>query len=374
MLDSAKVKDKLTVEQVIKICTFLQGDDTVFYDSRGNPIFNTCLDHPDGNSIKLYYFPETKLFHCFTGDGDSYDIFELVCRAKQCEFKEAFDFIVKFFKLKDSFQDEQNDVELIGDWDIFQAAEDFSEQKPKEKYNAVAENLLEYFYPLAAPLEWQKEGITPEVMKKFGIRVSSEPPKVIIPHRDQDGNLIGIRGRSYDPIEVQEGKKYMPVFIEKTPYNHALGNNLYGLYENKETIKRIKRVFVVEAEKSVLQLASMYGTDNCWAVATCGSSFSKEQMDLLLQLGVEEVILGYDRDYLGDSFSEDALLYRQKLIKTVQPLLPYTNVSIIMDYDHLTDYKDSPTDKGREVFEQLFDKREVLASPGQKEIKGKRKC
>ena len=78
MLDSNKVKKKLTVEDIIKLCTHLQGSDEFFYDSYGNPIFSTILDHPDSSgSFKEYYFPETKLFRCFTR-GESYDVFELV--------------------------------------------------------------------------------------------------------------------------------------------------------------------------------------------------------------------------------------------------------------------------------------------------------
>ena len=118
--------------------------------------------------------------------------------------------------------------------------------------------MLEYFYPLAAPMEWVREGITPEVMRYYNIRVDAALHKVIIPHVDPDGNLIGIRGRSYDPFEVADGKKYMPVFIEGDAYKHPLGKNLFGLYQNKATIERLGKVLICESEKAVMQAASFY--------------------------------------------------------------------------------------------------------------------
>ncbi len=362
MLDSNKVRDMLTTEQIIELCCDLQGNDTYFYDAYGNPIFSTCLDHEGGDSYKLYYYPETRLFRVYTR-GESYDIFELVKRAKSFnEFIEAYKFVVQFFHLKDNDKNVEKKT-LTNDWSIFQTIQDFVKPTGDGKINgAIQENLLEYFYPLAAPMEWQKDHISPRVMRYYGIRVDSALHKIIIPHRDIDGNLIGIRGRTYDPFELEEGKKYMPVFIQGDMYNHMLGKNLFGLYENKETIKRIKKVLIVESEKAVMQCASYYGVDNCFCVATCGSSLSQDQINLLMQLGITECVLGYDREFKGGFGDPDTEAYEQKLLKTVKPLTLYFNTYIIMDYDHLTGYKDSPTDCGKEVLEKLM-KQKIYVAP-----------
>lgn len=369
MLDSNQVKNKLSQDDIIKLCCYLQGSDEMLWDSYHNPIFNTVLDHKDGKSLKLYYFHETKLFRVFTR-GESYDVFELVKRALDLEtFKESFDYIVNFFHLKTTGFDDDSSVELTSDWDIFQKVQDYSTEPSVAPaiIKPIQENLLEYFYPLAAPVEWLQDGISALVMRYYGIRVDTALQKIIIPHRNIDGELIGIRGRSYDQKELDDGKKYMPVFIEGDMYNHPLGKNLFGLYDNKQVIKNIKKVFVAESEKSVMQLATMYGVDNCWAVATCGSSFSRDQMNLLLALGVEEIILGYDREFEGHKGDQDTMEYEQKLLKVVAPLLPYVNVSVIMDYDHLLPKaKMSPTDAGKEIFEQLYHSRVRLYSYNEK--------
>ena len=373
MLDSNKVRELLTTEQVIELCHDLQGDDTELYDVYGHPIFNTCLDHPDGDSFKLYYYPESKLFYIYTR-GESYDIFELVKRAKGFdEFIEAYRFIVNYFHLKDNGKTEEKRP-LTNDWNIFQTIQDFTKQRAVDtKVNKpISENLLEYFYPLAAPMEWQKDHISPAVMRYYGIRVDSALHKIIIPHRDIDGNLIGIRGRTYDPFELEEGKKYMPVFIQGDMYNHMLGKNLFGLYENKETIRRTKKVLIVESEKAVMQCASYYGVGNCYCVATCGSSLSQDQINLIMKLGVTEVILGYDREFQGGYGDADTEEYEKKLLKTVKPLTLYFNTYIIMDYDHLTGYKDSPTDCGKEILEKLL-KQKIYIAPIHEEKAKRRK-
>lgn len=373
-MTAEELKKKLSTDQIVELCCSLQGSDVknCLFDAQGHPIFNTCICH-GGESDKLYYYPETQLFRCYTCSS-SYDIFELLHRCKGFDLPQAMRYIFEFFNIHNDWFDNKKEEELTDDWDIFQRMKDYEQASvDMSVLESIPENLLEYFYPLAAPVEWQREGISPGVMRKYGIRVDSALHKVIIPHRNADGELIGIRGRSFDPIEVDNGKKYMPVIIQGDIYKHSLGKNLFGLYENKETIKRLKKVFVVESEKSVLQLATMYGVDECWAVATCGSSFSKEQMNLLLDLGVEEIVLGYDREFLGGKAAPDTVEYEAKLLKIVTPLLPYVNVSVVMDYDHLTNYKDSPTDRGRDIFEKLYHGRIRLYTYNEKLKQNRRK-
>ena len=119
---------------------------------------------------------------------------------------------------------------------------------------------------------------------------------------------------------------------------------------------------LVESEKSVMQCYSYYG-ENCFVAATCGSSISPVQIDLLLRLGVEEVILAYDRENDTDPESELTKAYEQKLLKTVLPLTKYTNTYVVMDYEGLLPYKGSPSDNGRETLEKLMKKKIYIPSP-----------
>ena len=68
------------------------------------------------------------------------------------------------------------------------------------------------------------------------------------------------------------------------------------LFQNKENIKNIKKAIVVESEKSVLQLENILKENNI-GVACCGSSLINYQVQLLLNLGVTEIIVGFDHDW-----------------------------------------------------------------------------
>ena len=132
---------------------------------------------------------------------------------------------------------------------------------------------------------------------------------------------------------------------------HSLKNNLYGLYENYDVIKKKQTVFIYESEKSVLLMDSYFGKENNNSVATCGNKISKEQIELLRELGVHEVILCYDKDYRT---YEEMLVVQEKYIKIGETLSNYFRTSIIMDYGILLEYKDSPIDEGKEVFKELY--------------------
>lgn len=349
MISAQRIIDKITPEQVIKLCCELQGSSTWIPDTYGNPIFNTCLDHWDGNSYKLYYFTDSRRFYVFT-TGESYDIFELVKRAKGFStFKDAYYFVVNYFHFNDDVHGFDEDTFNVEDIAI-----DYNSPRAIKIDRIINENMLEFFYPLASPTEWQKEGISTNVMNYYGIRCDAANQKIIIPQRDINGNLVGIRGRSFNQKDLDNGRKYMPVKIENDLYNCPLGNHLFGLNYNKEFISKIGKVLLVEAEKSVLQMSSFYSITECYAVATCGFNVSDEQIDLLLSLGISEVIIGFDRDFTGTGSDEDVLEYEKKILKVARPLLAYFDVYMLIDEEGLLPYKASPTDCGQLTYRRLL--------------------
>ena len=386
-MTSQELKDKLSVEDVIKYVTEFLGSDEPEYDPNGNPIFQTICHNPAHcGKHKLFYYVESKQFHCYTECAENFDIFSLTCKSKGydpvSEFRKAFVDVQNFFNLggvQFGFGNETKE-ELSDGWTILQKFKDFNAPKKElQPLPKVQENILEYFGPTVAPAEWLKEGISADAMAHYGIRIYSAMRKIIIPHRDIDGNLCGIRGRSFDPDEVADGKKYMPVYIQKDCYKHPLGQNLYGLYENQDVIRRLKKVAVFEGEKSVLLCATYYNRyiekqdpntgevkyeyeNNNFAVATCGSSFSTQQLKLLLNLGVNEIIFCYDKENDDDKESELTQNYEEKLLKITKPLTKYANIYVVMDYEGLLGYKDSPADKGKETLEKLMKKKQQVSA------------
>lgn len=353
MLSAEKVIELLSVEDITKLMMSL-GSEEPIPDNQCNLMFSTSVCH-GGDSHKLYFFPDSKKFYCYTHCG-SMDLFELVRRAKDFpDFITAFKYIVEYFGLKDEGFAE---LPKVDDWEVLNRIDNLNKRharEEKKELKPINPTILEYYSHLY-PSEWLKENISKEVMDQFNIRVDSANHSIIIPHYDEKGNLVGIRRRTYDIQELERGK-YSPLFLEGDMYNHPLGDCLYGLYQNLEAIKRTKKAIIFEAEKSVLQLGSYVGKDNNIAVATCGSSIGQAQIKLLLDLGVEEITLAYDREFEGGRGSPDTVEYEKKLSKVMQPLVTFMTVYVIMDYDHLTQYKDSPTDRGYETFSKLLSHR-----------------
>jgi hypothetical protein len=59
---------------------------------------------------------------------------------------------------------------------------------------------------------------------------------------------------------------------------------------------------------------SYFGTKSNICVAVCGSSISKYQMQLLIECGAKEVVVGFDKDFV-DFNSDERIHVTNKLEK-----------------------------------------------------------
>ena len=82
-------------------------------------------------------------------------------------------------------------------------------------------------------------------------------------------------------------------------------------------------------------------------------------MNLLTSLNVEEVIIAFDKQFqeIGDS---EWTRWTKKLNEINKKYGKIVQISFIFDKWGLLDYKDSPIDKGKEIFLNLFKKRVTI--------------
>lgn len=141
--------------------------------------------------------------------------------------------------------------------------------------------------------------------------------------------MVGIRERTLIKENEIYGK-YRPMYLNRQMYNHPLGFNLYNLNNSKDNIKRTKKVIVFEGEKSPLLFASYFGEENDITVAVCGSSLSSYQVKLLLDLGIEEMIIAFDKQFqeLGD---KEHLGWVKKLKDINKKYSSYIKISYMFD-------------------------------------------
>ena len=357
------IKNDLTLEQIEGLLSFLGGEPI----RQNNLITSKTICHC-GESHKLFYYDNTKLFRCYTECSEIFDVFQLVMKVNatagtEMSLPQALKYITNFFNIIDTesdfFQDRGD--ELLEDWKILKRYEKNNKVEEKEKQivelkiydGTVLKNL-----PKPRIGSWEQEGITDKVIKEHDICYNPVSEAIVIPHYDKDNNLIGIRERTLIKENEQYGK-YRPTLLNRIMYNHPLGFNLYNLNNSKDNIKRIKKVVVFEGEKSPLLYASYFGSENDISVACCGSSFSTYQMNLLLELGVDEVIIAFDKQFqeIGD---QEWTQWTKKLKDLHKKYNSLVHITFMFDKKNLLGYKDSPIDKGPDIFMQLFKERIIL--------------
>ena len=342
MIDYQNIVENLQTEQVKNLLIEL-GADVIEKDNC--LICSTICHNEDAAqaSKKLYYYKDTHLFYCYT----------------ECGGMSIFNFLKHYYDTRAIEYDWYKDIlevilncsasnTLKKSADVYQSKRDeYAPRKVRQKLPTYPIGLLDCFVK-RYPVEWLDDHISRAAMDKYDIRYSISQNKIIIPHFDADGELVGIRGRALNKWEVENIGKYMPVQIENKWYSHPLSLNLYGLNFNRNNIKKYGVAYIFESEKSVLQFES-FARPNC-AVASCGSNLNKYQIDLLMRYcQPREIVVCYDNEELD---GEDK--YFQKLWKICDKYKNYCNMSFIYDREKITPSKASPSDCGEEIFKKLL--------------------
>ncbi len=214
-----------------------------------------------------------------------------------------------------------------------------SKGPPKGKTKPLPDDHMEQFERAPEKLAvWEAEGISPASLEKFQVRYDRFSDRLVYPIRSPDGKIVNVGGRTLDP-DWKEKK------LRKYTYFYPWGEMkaIYGLAENREEILRKGEIILFEGAKSVL-LADTWGIGNTGALLT--SHLNPHQMLLLAQLGVR-VVFALDKE----------IDIRQD--RNIQRLKQFVGVEYLFDTENLLDAKDSPVDKGRDVFQKLYERRLV---------------
>ena len=336
-MDANELKSRLTLENTIELLEYygaeLRNENEEYY------VFSSFCH--ESNTSKVHLYKSTNTIYCFVCS--HMDVISIVQEQEGLEFQEAIDWLTNFFGLNKKHTFGRPKKIEHKPREIKKKEIDVNEKLPQ--YN---ESILNTFYDIPI-IEWLNEGISKETMDIFGIKFDINTNAIIIPHRDIDGRLIGIRCRNLSEDKIEQYGKYLPytdIFSDIT-YKHKITMNLYGLYENKDNIAKKKTAILFESEKST-ELMNSYYPDDSISVSLGCSSISDFQIELLKSLGVETVIVCFDYEI------------REKLLKKFEK--NYKKCALhfntyVLDNDlmgQLLEESDSPIDKGKEIFEQLL--------------------
>lgn len=277
----------------------------------------------------FFVHPEKKCWYCFScGEGGS--IIKFVQKYHKTNYEQAIKMLASYGHI--SLGSEDTIMKIIRRY-----------KKKEGEVMPVREELKNDIMDQYMDIDitsWINEGISKEVLKKYQVRYDSERCRIVFPVWDIDGKLINIKGRAAHPQWKEFG-------MAKYIYYYPLGRNdlLWGYHWHIKDILEKKEIILVEGEKSVMKLES-YGINNAVALGT--SHISKEQMRILLKLRVD-IVVALDRD--------------KKAIqdKNLINLAKYNKCYIIEDDIGYLGAKDSPIDKGIDVFQELYNERKFLS-------------
>lgn len=288
--------------------------------------YYTC-SNPDGDnkSAVIVYINEnlTALNYTrnITKDKRSADIFDLVAFYKDCSFPEALRYVHGLLGL--NYYSEREDVcESLQILRMLKEMCSGDDREDNEPIKPISEIILSYYLPYPNKM-FENDGITLEVQQEFEIGYDPQSNRITIPIRTPIGDLCGIKGRLFGHAD-----DYNPKYLYLERCNKS--KVLYGYWQNKDYIKNSKFIYVTEAEKGVMQLASM-GIRN--AVSTAGKTISKYQIELITRTGCIPVF-SFDQDVQEDELKDIASLFMDGI-----------SVYAIIDTMGLLNEKESPMDR-----------------------------
>ena len=281
-------------------------------------------------------------------DGNS-DIITLVQYNKDMSFIEALKYLHKILDLPFEFKKNEKPKKKIDPLYIFKKV--LRHRKgivDVDDIHVLDDKLLDDYVPMLH-IDWLREGIMPWTREKFGLAYSYKNKRVVIPLRYWlTGELLGFNQRT--TVENYEEFGIKKYFITPT-YPKYL--NLYGLYENYDSIQKAGYVVVAESEKSVLKRDSLGdGT----VVALSGKTMSNEQVRILMGLDVE-IVIALDKDV---DINEVRLICDK--FKNVR------KVSYIWDFMDVLKDKDAPMDASNKDYQFLFNNRIVYDKSEQRKL------
>ena len=184
-----------------------------------------------------------------------------------------------------------------------------------------------------------KDWILPEYAQMYNVVFDEESNRIIFPHFHyaDKTKILALVGRTVNPA-FKELK--IPKYLTLVGVGYKKENNIYGLSHNMKYIKEEKKVIIFEAEKSVIK-AHQVGYP--YSVSIGCHDISMQQAKILLSLGVEEIILAFDKD-----------VKLEHIKKYVDLFSSFVKVTIIYDAYDILDDKESPIDKGMKRFGILY--------------------
>jgi len=319
-----------TIDEVARISILDYIQNVVDLEEKGKDYFGLCPFHNE-NTPSFSVTPETNNFYCF-GCGTGGNIINFVMQYHNYSFAQAIKHLLQYANIDTRELKKESET-----FNLFKKMSRLTESRLKTKEHDILPVNIMDSYSLSGLEPWKKEGMSDAVLEKYQVRMDRNACRIVYPIHDEQGNIINIKGR----IMSSNWKDRQ---LRKYTYYYPLDQSdfLFGLYHNKYAIEEKRSVIVFESAKSVMIMESN-GVKNVVSIET--SHFSDEQIMLLLSLKCD-IIIALDND-----------ISLENIKKGIKSLIKMTNVYVVKDTFGILEKKDSPCDKGFDVWKKLYESR-----------------
>jgi len=268
--------------------------------------------------------------------GSGGNVIDFIVRLNKCSVKDAFNILEKYLGIDIS----NAPVTRLAATSVAKKFQQCNRHKKESVKEILPETYMCRFQDNPEKLQiWRDEGISNESMQKFMVRYDNFSDRIVFPIRNLTGDIINVSGRTLDPNYKEKG-------LRKYTYFKGLGclDTIYGLYENFQDIKDKREIILFEGAKSVMK-ADSWGITNTGAILT--SHLNPYQMKILISLDVD-IVFALDSDI---DIRQDA---------NINKLKPYSRIYWVYNKNDLLEPKESPVDKGEDIFRFLYNEKRRL--------------
>ena len=285
--------------------------------SKGKEYTACCPFHGE-KTPSFTVSPEKQFYHCF-GCGAHGTAINFLMEYEGLQFIEAIEVLANRLGLdvvKETGQHPQNDHHLL--YQAMEVANQYFQKQLRNNQEAItylksrgiSGEIASHFNIGYAPSGFDRiltqmgSQFNPETLLKAGLLSQNSDQKIydrfrhriMFPIKDTRGRVIAFGGRAMDDS--------LPKYINspETDLFHK-GNTLYGIYEARQTLGKLKQLIIVEGYMDVVALVQN-NLANC--VATLGTATTSQNIKNLLRF-TSDLIFCFDGDRAGKDAAWKAL-------------------------------------------------------------------
>ena len=300
----------------------------------GNEYAMRCPIHRNDDTPSMFINPSKQRFYCHACHAGG-TILDWLIKVEGLTFSQAVE------KLKVLTGVDLHIAETASSMKFFKSLQKIYDQQDKP---VIHEILPESYYDqfdipdVDEPKLWLDEGITPDMITKYRIRIDKKSNRIMYPVYDNNDNLIGAKGRTMF-------QNYKVLGISKYINTKPIGTTDYfqGMHENRSAILQKNEAIIFEGIKSVMK-ADAWGFPNCISAET--SFINDAQAKILIKMGIKDVVVAFDKDVTLD-----------KLKPSLNRIKNWMNVYVVRDKNGFGGDKSSPVDMGEKIWKELYEER-----------------